>query len=146
MMCVIIVIGYIITIPILKEQGYTTGELWLRSLDLITIAIPPALPAVLSSCIAFSLRSLAFKDIFCIQPHRISTCGRIQTVVFDKTGTLTEENLKAKLHLTSSSGKNEQGMIECMALCHSIAQLSNGKMVGDPLDIEMYNHAQKLDA
>ena len=64
MMCVIIVIGYIITIPILKEQGYTTGELWLRSLDLITIAIPPALPAVLSSCIAFSLRSLAFKDIF----------------------------------------------------------------------------------
>lgn len=36
---------------------------------------------------------LRAKQIFCISPSTINTCGAINTVCFDKTGTLTEDGL-----------------------------------------------------
>lgn len=73
----------------------------LRALDLVTIAVPPSLPAVLSSVVLFAIKRLNKKQIYCISPNRISICGRIQTIVFDKTGTLTEEKLRVKGHYPS---------------------------------------------
>ena len=59
-MCFATFIGYIVTIPKLFEFGFSDTEIAFRTLDLITIAIPPALPAVLSSCILFGIRRLNF--------------------------------------------------------------------------------------
>lgn len=36
---------------------------------------------------------LKAKQVFCISPSTINTCGAINTVCFDKTGTLTEDGL-----------------------------------------------------
>ena len=64
-----------------------------RALDLITVTVPPALPAAMSCGIVFAINRLKKVDIFCISPPRINMAGQISTFVFDKTGTLTEEGL-----------------------------------------------------
>ncbi len=42
----------------------------MRALDLITIIVPPALPATLSIGMNFALSRLKKKNIFCISPQR----------------------------------------------------------------------------
>ena len=59
-----------------------------RSLDIITIAVPPALPAALSAGLVYAQNRLKAGNIFCISPRSINICGSINTVVFDKVGFL----------------------------------------------------------
>lgn len=75
-------------------HGHSFLDTLIESLDLITIAVPPALPLVLSSGIGFALRRLRRRGIFCIDAQRINSCGQISCFCFDKTGTLTKEDLK----------------------------------------------------
>ena len=101
-MALVSICGFWLTVPTLYKYGFNTSQIVVRSLDLITTAIPPALPAVLASSIAFTIRALQSQEIFCISPNRINLCGRIKTFVFDKTGTLTEDNLKVMGYQTTS--------------------------------------------
>jgi predicted P-type ATPase len=74
--------------------GSNFGDTLINSLDLITIAVPPALPLVLSSGIGFALQRLFLRGIFCIDSQRINSCGQLSCFCFDKTGTLTKDNLE----------------------------------------------------
>ncbi|CRH00504.1 cation-transporting ATPase 1, putative [Plasmodium relictum] len=66
----------------------------IRCLDLITDAVPPALPTTLTVGITIAVSRLKKKfSISCISPSRINLAGQINTMVFDKTGTLTENRL-----------------------------------------------------
>jgi P-type E1-E2 ATPase len=56
----------------------------LRTLDLLTIAVPPALPAALTVGIVFAQRRLKHANIYCISPNSINVCGSINAVCFDK--------------------------------------------------------------
>ena len=62
-------------------------------MDLITIAVPPALPACLVVGISFAVERLHMKRIFCIAPSRVNMAGKITRCCFDKTGTLTIDGL-----------------------------------------------------
>ncbi len=53
---------------------------------MITIAVPPALPAALSAGLVYAQNRLKKANIFCISPRSINICGSINTVVFDKVG------------------------------------------------------------
>jgi P-type E1-E2 ATPase len=64
-----------------------------RALDLITIIVPPALPATLTIGTSFALSRLRKREIFCISPNRVNVAGTVDIMCFDKTGTLTEEGL-----------------------------------------------------
>ncbi len=55
-----------------------------RTIDVITIAVPPALPAALSAGLVYAQNRLKKTNIFCISPRSINICGSINTVVFDK--------------------------------------------------------------
>lgn len=55
-----------------------------KALDVITIAVPPALPAALTTGIIYAQRRLKKKGIFCISPQRINICGQLNLVCFDK--------------------------------------------------------------
>jgi cation-transporting ATPase 13A3/4/5 len=55
-----------------------------RTIDVITIAVPPALPAALSAGLVYAQNRLKKERIFCISPRSINICGSINTVVFDK--------------------------------------------------------------
>jgi cation-transporting ATPase 13A3/4/5 len=56
----------------------------LRTLDIITIVVPPALPAAMTAGTVYSQNRLKKLGILCISPPRINICGKIKLVCFDK--------------------------------------------------------------
>lgn len=62
-----------------------------KALDVITIAVPPALPAALTTGIIYTQRRLKKKGIFCISPQRINVCGQLNLICFDKVSVFTPE-------------------------------------------------------
>ena len=92
-MAILACLANLATVIIQLKENVPTALLIDRFLDLITVSVPPALPAAMSCGIVFALQRLKKKDIFCISPPRINMAGQIHTFVFDKTGTLTEEGL-----------------------------------------------------
>lgn len=93
-MAVLALIGFFGTLPAMIKQGIPTEDTIDRSLDLITITVPPALPAAMTIGTIFALNRLKKKNIFCISPPRVNVAGRVSLMVFDKTGTLTEDGLE----------------------------------------------------
>ncbi|TKY89717.1 hypothetical protein EX895_001502 [Sporisorium graminicola] len=150
---IIAIIGMIATIIYFKIIGVSSEEIALRSLDVLTIAVPPALPATLSICITFSIARLKRSQIFCLSPQRINVAGMVNMFVFDKTGTLTEEGLDVMGIRMVKDGKftdlvqHEQmeeakrddaklGLIEAMATAHDL-NLLDGEPIGEPLEVKM---------
>ncbi|KAG7399537.1 hypothetical protein PHYBOEH_008662 [Phytophthora boehmeriae] len=117
----------------------------IHSLDLITIAVPPALPLVLSSGIGFAMQRLQNRGIFCIDSRRVNSCGQVTCYCFDKTGTLTQDHLSFVGVDPSGTGTSSLTIplqIKLvMATCHSLSKHENG-LQGYPLEIAMFNASQ----
>lgn len=92
-MAVLALVGFLSTLPAMLSLNLSTFEIVDRSLDLITITVPPALPAAMTIGTVFAINRLKKKKIFCISPPRVNVSGRVNLMVFDKTGTLTEDGL-----------------------------------------------------
>ncbi|KAF6029314.1 ATP13A2 [Bugula neritina] len=119
-----------------------------RVLDIVTIVVPPALPAAMTVGMVYAQRRLKTAGIFCISPPRINLCGKLKLFCFDKTGTLTEDGLdlwgmvpalSEGLHqVYHDSGQLPRGpFISAMATCHSLTRMG-GELNGDPLDLKMF--------
>ncbi|NWT41212.1 AT133 ATPase, partial [Chroicocephalus maculipennis] len=143
-------IGFLYTVvnSILNEVPAHT--IIIESLDIITITVPPALPAAMTAGIVYAQRRLKKIGIFCISPQRINICGQLNLVCFDKTGTLTEDGLdlwgiqrveNARFLLPEESACSESLLksefVACMATCHSLTKIE-GVLSGDPLDLKMF--------
>ncbi|XP_070207558.1 polyamine-transporting ATPase 13A3-like isoform X2 [Littorina saxatilis] len=142
-------IGFIYTIILMVDFGDSAGDIIIRSLDLVTITVPPALPAALAMGIVFAQRRLVKLSIYCISPRNINICGTVNTVCFDKTGTLTEDGLnmqgvvpahgaKFDSEVCDMSQMKKGPLLEAMATCHSLT-IIEGQLMGDPLDLIMFN-------
>lgn len=59
-------------------------DLILRSLDIITIVVPPALPAAMTIGNNYSLKRLMKKHIFSTSVSLISVWGKVKLICFDK--------------------------------------------------------------
>jgi len=93
-MGIIALIGFAATFKDMLNQGWGTSDIVDRCLNLITITVPPALPAAMTAGTAFAISRLRKNKIFCISPQRVNVSGRVNMMVFDKTGTLTEDGLQ----------------------------------------------------
>uniref|UniRef100_A0AC35THH9 Cation-transporting ATPase n=1 Tax=Rhabditophanes sp. KR3021 TaxID=114890 RepID=A0AC35THH9_9BILA len=148
--------GFVYTFIIMAYRGSTVKKIIIRTLDIITIVVPPALPAAMSIGILNAQMRLKAKEIFCISPSVINTCGAINTVCFDKTGTLTEDGLDfhcmkaVDLNNTDSPTFKEEvkhfegdqmnedcHFMQAIATCHSLTKI-DGELCGDPLDIILF--------
>ncbi|PWN38810.1 hypothetical protein IE81DRAFT_327122 [Ceraceosorus guamensis] len=147
------------------KLGIGIHTIILRALDLITVVVPPALPATMSIGTTFAIARLRKGGIFCISPNRVNIGGKINVVCFDKTGTLTADgldvlgtrtiDLRAKrfseLHETVEempvNGSNTPSDVEArkmpllyaLATCHSL-KVVDGEVIGDPLDVKMFEY------
>jgi cation-transporting ATPase 13A2 len=80
----------------------------IRTLNALTVAIPAVLPVTMSIGILFAYARLYVSQIYCTQPRRIDSAGRVTVMVFDKTGTLTNEGLNAiAIQITNPKGFDE---------------------------------------
>ncbi|XP_055580031.1 probable cation-transporting ATPase 13A4 isoform X5 [Falco biarmicus] len=152
LMCLIAfaAIGMIYTVCVFALNGEEAGEVVKKALDVITIAVPPALPAALTTGIIYTQQRLKKKGIFCISPQRINMCGQLNLICFDKTGTLTEDGLDLwgllpserncfqDIHSFPADHSLPWGPVfRAMAVCHSLI-VWEGKIQGDPLDVKMF--------
>jgi len=130
--------------------------------DLITIVVPPALPAAMTIGIVLANQRLIPKNIFCISPRTINVAGSVDCTCFDKTGTITEDGmdmwgvLPVQTGLASllaevknmvtwkdavqdiSSLDRDSLLVVGMATCHEL-NIIGGQMRGDPLDEKMFS-------
>ncbi|KAL5035740.1 hypothetical protein BDV3_005595 [Batrachochytrium dendrobatidis] len=86
-------LGFTSSLYFFIQLGMPWTTIMLRALDLITIVVPPALPATLAIGTSFAMSRLRQTNIFCTSPPRVNICGKINVMCFDKTGTLTQEGL-----------------------------------------------------
>uniref|UniRef100_A0A7N6A1A9 Cation-transporting P-type ATPase N-terminal domain-containing protein n=1 Tax=Anabas testudineus TaxID=64144 RepID=A0A7N6A1A9_ANATE len=125
----------------------TWVELVIRSLDIVTIAVPPALPAAITTGTIYAQRRLKKQGVFCISPPRINVCGKVSVFCFDKTGTLTEEGLDVWgvmeggpagfSELVPEPRQLQPGpMLSGLACCHTVTLLHD-QPIGDPLELKM---------
>ncbi len=128
----------------------------IRALDLVTVVVPPALPATLSIGTTFAIGRLRKLGIFCTSPNRVNVAGKINVICFDKTGTLTEDGLDIMgvrctdrsgdmfgelltdiNDLSTGSNTGKANFPYALATCHSL-KVINGQVMGDPLDVKMF--------
>uniref|UniRef100_A0A4W4E076 Cation-transporting ATPase n=1 Tax=Electrophorus electricus TaxID=8005 RepID=A0A4W4E076_ELEEL len=144
-------VGFIYTIVLNIMNKVPTKTIITESLDIITITVPPALPAAMTAGIVYAQRRLRRAGIFCVRPQRINICGQLNLVCFDKTGTLTEDGLDLWAIQRAEKGRfclqEEQGsagflapssFVSCMATCHSLTKIE-GELSGDPLDLKVFS-------
>ncbi|XP_030608317.1 probable cation-transporting ATPase 13A3 isoform X2 [Archocentrus centrarchus] len=144
-------IGFIYTIIHSIMNKVPAKTIIIESLDIVTITVPPALPAAMTAGIVYAQRRLKHVGIFCISPQRINMCGQLNVVCFDKTGTLTEDGLdlwgiQRAEDGSFSSPESEvakeslvnTAFVACMATCHSLTKIE-GELSGDPLDLKMFS-------
>ncbi|WVQ83070.1 hypothetical protein IAT38_005208 [Cryptococcus sp. DSM 104549] len=152
-------LGFAVSAVQFIHIGIHWTTIMLRALDLITIVVPPALPATLTIGTTFAIDRLRKSGIFCISPNRVNIGGKINVVCFDKTGTLTEDGLDvlgvrtidkpdrrfSELHSEVADVPIEGGangktpLLYALATCHAL-KLIDGETIGDPLDIKMFEY------
>ena len=158
-------LGFVLSLHGLIAAKLTAFQIFIKASDLITIAVPPALPACLTIGLSFAIVRIKAKSIYCISPPRINVSGKLSYICFDKTGTLTEDfflfdgiepitegNEKKFDHyikvtdrlpnLMYGESQPLANLIEAMGLCHSLAMegeiCKNAKLIGDPLEQELF--------
>ena len=113
MLALLAFVGFLVSLPTFIQDQLTVGRIFLKSLDLFTITIPPQLLMSITIGTGFALVRIKKKKIFCISPPRINVSGKVNIVCFDKTGTLTEDGLHLQgCKLTKKdkkSGKDKAG-------------------------------------
>uniref|UniRef100_A0A8C2Z5P3 ATPase cation transporting 13A2 n=1 Tax=Cyclopterus lumpus TaxID=8103 RepID=A0A8C2Z5P3_CYCLU len=143
----LLLLGLVAFIGTIYSIVVTLLSLVIRSLDVVTIAVPPALPAAITTGTIYAQRRLKSQGIFCISPPRINICGKVSVFCFDKTGTLTEDGLDVWgvmeggaagfSELVPDPGLLPPGpMLSGLACCHTVTLLQ-GQPLGDPLELKM---------
>lgn len=77
-------IGFIYTLCTKIIRGVPATKIAIEALDLITIAVPPALPAAMTVGRMYAQKRLKNNNIYCISPRSINVSGSIDCVCFDK--------------------------------------------------------------
>ncbi|CCO31350.1 hypothetical protein BN14_05390 [Rhizoctonia solani AG-1 IB] len=157
-LAIIAVLGFMASAVQFVKLGIAWQTILVRALDLITIVVPPALPATLSIGTAFAISRLRKAGVFCIAPTRVNVGGKVDVVCFDKTGTLTEDGLDVlgvrgiegsdqrmfgelvqSVHeLPLPRGREKVNIVHALTTCHQL-KVVDGEVIGDPLDVKMFD-------
>lgn len=165
----IAVVGFTYSMINFVKLNLPRSVMILRALDIITIVVPPALPATLTIGTTFAVNRLRHHQIYCISPTRVNVGGKLDVICFDKTGTLTEDGLDVLgvhvvnnivgrkqmefkplmntvheiLPQTQPDPHSDNGplLVGLMSTCHSLRQIDD-ELMGDPLDLKMFNFTE----
>eukprot|EP00494_Astrolonche_serrata_P030697 UN30965 len=109
--------------------------------------LPPLLPLTLIVGQAASAARLqAEMSIFCVNPKRISICGKVRLCCFDKTGTLTKDGLDFLGVVPINEGSFDkqieatdapETLMKGLATCHAVTAYQNG-FVGNQVEVKMF--------
>jgi cation-transporting ATPase 13A3/4/5 len=141
---IVALIGAALSLKTFIEDEVPAKTMVVDSLDLITIAVPPALPLAMTVGISLAVSRLMRKGVTCISPQSLNAAGRISLVCFDKTGTLTEDAMDLIGLISAQQGDfsplesniklcKSQELLICLSTCHSLS-IIDGEISGDPME------------
>ncbi|XP_053210773.1 polyamine-transporting ATPase 13A3-like isoform X2 [Panonychus citri] len=152
-LCLVVLagLGFIYSVILNVKRGVSAKEIFLKACDLITVVIPPTLPAAMTIGVVYAQSRLRRSNIFCISPRSINISGCLDCVCFDKTGTLTEDDLsfseiipvdpitsRLTFPVRNPSQLPTGPILSCLSTCHSLTIIGDN-LVGDPLDLKMFH-------
>ncbi|KAG7296979.1 hypothetical protein JYU34_019897 [Plutella xylostella] len=149
----IAILGLAYTVALKAYRSISPGDITLKALDIITIVVPPALPAAMTVGRLYAVSRLKRARVACLNTRAVNVSGSLDCMCFDKTGTLTEDGLAMwgcvpVSHATlppclSAPVRDPRALNDLhelkmgMASCHSLTKVE-GELSGDPLDLEMF--------
>eukprot|EP01127_Copromyxa_protea_P019679 TRINITY_DN6440_c0_g1_i1.p1 TRINITY_DN6440_c0_g1~~TRINITY_DN6440_c0_g1_i1.p1 ORF type:complete len:1356 (+),score=374.54 TRINITY_DN6440_c0_g1_i1:25-4092(+) len=128
----------------MENKARSSFELLLHCVMIITCVIPPQLPMQTAMAVNSAVLTLMKLNIFCTEPFRIPTAGKVDICLFDKTGTITSDQLTAvgvidvgaknKDH-NSLQAMNKSSIETALVLggCHALISIQ-GSISGDPIE------------
>ncbi|KAF5864980.1 hypothetical protein ETB97_005867 [Aspergillus alliaceus] len=134
-MAVVALVGFVASFFNFIRLGLSWHLIIVRALDLITIIVPPALPATLTIGTNFALSRLKNNKIFCISPQRVNVGGKLDVIYLLSDVTLGPPAFSASD--TSQNLRKRNTIIHVMATCHSL-RVVDDELLGDPLDVKMF--------
>ncbi|XP_039223537.1 polyamine-transporting ATPase 13A2 [Crotalus tigris] len=146
-LAILAVVGTVYSIIILRRNQVSQWLLAIRALDIVTVVVPPALPAAMTMGTMYAQNRLKCQGIFCVSPQRIDLCGKVHLVCFDKTGTLTADGMDIWGVVPQASSSflpvvhdlrhlADGPLLRCLATCHTLSLLGD-LPIGDPVDLRM---------
>ncbi|KAI9502156.1 hypothetical protein BX070DRAFT_214319 [Coemansia spiralis] len=140
--------GFVMAMAAYLYKGNSTAIVF-YGVFAIAQLLSPLLPAAMVIGQSVAAARLRKKQIFCVDPQRIMTAGKIQIFCFDKTGTLTKEGLEffggqcvdASSCEFKAFDKDLPSMDtlfqQAVSSCHAVTEL-NGQLIGNPVDVEQF--------
>ena len=144
----IALLGSALAFRVFLINGVSLADSIVTVLDLITIAVPPALPIAMTIGTSFARSRLSKRHIQCISPHAINAAGRVSLICFDKTGTLTDNSLEIAGFVSMDEGEltwlNEDiskvmnGQLKNSLICCQTLAIVDGNVTGDPQETSIH--------
>ncbi|GAB9464811.1 hypothetical protein Gpo141_00002237 [Globisporangium polare] len=122
---------------------------------MFSAVLNPLLPVVITIGQVNAAKRLQKKDVFCLNPQRITLCGKVRVFCFDKTGTITKEGLDFRGCVPVDAAATEflpevndvtvatlpELMKFSLASTHALGSLK-GELVGNEVEVKMFKSTQ----
>ncbi len=155
-------VSILVICTVIFATGVFRGEDWLlmllTAISLAVAAIPEALPAVVTISLALGAKKMVRQNALIRKLPAVETLGSVTYICSDKTGTLTmnkmtveelyvdEKLIKGKQQAFSKTLQADKDstfytFMVAMAISNDAHMDEEGKVIGDPTEIALYNSA-----
>ncbi|KAM0688020.1 hypothetical protein COBT_000723 [Conglomerata obtusa] len=134
------------------KNGFKMQDNLIFCVGIFIAFVPQGLPGAVTILMTIAVRRMAKKHVMVKDLKAVETLGSISLLATDKTGTLTQGKMKCvqfwdginNFNLSQSEKLYNGNVIQALKCCSTIKIMDNGKIMGDPTEMALYNFYSKI--